>query len=135
MRIGQLAQVCGVSRDTLRFYEERGLIQSRRLANGYRDYPDDIAQLVHFIRDAQRLGFSLAEIGSNVEQLWHSTDPDQAIETLLRDKLTLIEQRLEELQHLRAALLHRLTLVCPLRDQPLEHDRQQPSIRDGHPSV
>ncbi|MFJ4052126.1 MerR family DNA-binding transcriptional regulator [Pseudomonas sp. NPDC089743] len=117
MRIGELAQICGVSRDTLRFYEERGLIQARRLANGYRDYPDEIAQLVHFIRNAQRLGFSLNEIGNNVEHLWHSSDPDQAVEALLRDKLTLVEQRLDELQQLRTALLHHLTLACPLRNE------------------
>ncbi len=117
MRIGQLAQVCGVSRDTLRFYEERGLIKARRLANGYRDYPDETAQLVHFIRNAQRLGFSLSEVSHNVERLWDSTDPDQAVEALLRDKLALIEQRLDELQQLRTTLLHRLTLACPLRGE------------------
>ncbi|MGE8061630.1 MerR family transcriptional regulator [Pseudomonas sp. NPDC089547] len=115
MRIGELAQVCGISRDTLRFYEERGLIRARRLANGYRDYPDETAQLVMFIRTAQRLGFSLNEIGSNVEQLWQSAEPDRAIEALLRDKLALVEQRLEELQALRATLVQRLTLACPLR--------------------
>lgn len=115
MRIGELAQACGVSRDTLRFYEERGLIQARRLANGYRDYPDEVVQLVQFIRTAQRLGFSLNEIGSNVEHLWHSAHPDQAVEALLRDKLALVERRLGELQQLRTTLLHRLTLDCPLR--------------------
>ncbi|MFK3776445.1 MerR family transcriptional regulator [Pseudomonas sp. NPDC089406] len=115
MRIGELAQACGVSRDTLRFYEERGLIRAQRSANGYRDYPADTVQLVTFIRTAQQLGFSLNEIGSNVAQLWQSAAPDQAVEALLRDKLALIEQRLEGLQQLRAALLHRLTLACPLR--------------------
>lgn len=115
MRIGELAQACGVSRDTLRFYEERGLIQARRLANGYRDYSQETAQLVGFIRTAQQLGFSLNEIGSNVEQLWQADAPDQAVEALLRDKLALVEQRVEALQQLRATLLQRLTLACPLR--------------------
>ncbi|MEE1888114.1 MerR family transcriptional regulator [Pseudomonas carassii] len=115
MRIGELAQACGVSRDTLRFYEERGLIHAQRRANGYRDYPQETAQLVLFIRTAQRLGFSLNEIGANVKQLWQAEDPDQAVEALLRDKLALIEQRLEELGQLRTALRQRLTLACPLR--------------------
>jgi hypothetical protein len=39
------------------------------------------------------------------------------VEALLRDKLALIEQRLEALQQLRAALLQRLTLACPLRPE------------------
>ena len=115
MRIGRLAACCEVSRDTLRFYEARGLIKAQRSANGYRDYADDTVQLVAFIRTAQQLGFSLSEIGSNVQQLWSATEPAQAVEALLRDKLALIEQRMADLQGLRAALLHRLELACPLR--------------------
>ncbi|AZD46173.1 transcriptional regulator, MerR family [Pseudomonas chlororaphis subsp. aurantiaca] len=42
MRIGERAQACAVSRDTLRFYEQRGLIAAQRTANGYRDYPSDM---------------------------------------------------------------------------------------------
>ena len=49
MRIGELAQACAVSRDTLRFYEQRGLIAASRSANGYRDYPADIVQLVLYL--------------------------------------------------------------------------------------
>ncbi|NIX94014.1 MerR family DNA-binding protein [Pseudomonas fulva] len=115
MRIGRLAACCEVSRDTLRFYEARGLIKAQRSANGYRDYADETVQLVAFIRTAQQLGFSLSEIGSNVQQLWSATEPTQAVEALLRDKLALIEQRMADLQGLRAALLHRLELACPLR--------------------
>ncbi|CAM4107801.1 Mercuric resistance operon regulatory protein [Pseudomonas reidholzensis] len=118
MRIGELAQACAVSRDTLRFYEQRGLIRAQRSANGYRHYPGDTVQLVMFIRTAQRLGFSLGEIGSNVEQLWQAADPDQAVVALLHDKLALVEQRLDELQQLRGELRERLSLACPLRPSP-----------------
>ena len=44
MRIGELAQSTAVSRDSLRFYERLGLIGSRRSANGYRDYPLQVAR-------------------------------------------------------------------------------------------
>lgn len=124
MRIGELAQACDVSRDTLRFYEERGLIRAYRLANGYRDYPAETAQLVLFIRTAQRLGFSLGEIASNVEGLWQTDKPDQAVSALLQDKLALVERRLDELQQLRAELSQRLTLACPLRPDPVQGDSQ-----------
>ena len=70
MRIGELAQATAVSRDTLRFYEERGLIAAQRSANGYRHYPSEMVQLVQFIKTAQRLGFSLNEIGHSVAELW-----------------------------------------------------------------
>ncbi|NWD78637.1 MerR family DNA-binding transcriptional regulator, partial [Pseudomonas gingeri] len=53
MRIGELARACVVSCDTLRFYEQRGLIVAQRSANGYRDYPAEMVQLVQYIKTAQ----------------------------------------------------------------------------------
>ena len=114
MRIGELAQACAVSRDTLRFYEQRGLIAAQRSANGYRDYPSDMVQLVLYIKTAQRLGFSLGEIGSSVAALWQASDPDSAVTQLLQDKLTLIETRISELDELRQELKQRLGQPCPL---------------------
>ena len=114
MRIGELAQASQVSRDTLRFYEQRGLIAARRSANGYRDYPADMVQLVLYIKTAQRLGFSLGEIGSSVAALWQAPDPDSAVTQLLQDKLNLIENRITELGQLRNELQQRLGQRCPL---------------------
>lgn len=115
MRIGELAKACEVSRDTLRFYEQRGLIAARRSANGYRDYPVEMVQLVTYIKTAQRLGFSLGEISGHIGDLWQASDPDQAVTRLLQDKLALIESRIDELQQLRNELLQRLATTCPLR--------------------
>ena len=114
MRIGELAQACAVSRDTLRFYEERGLIAATRSANGYRDYPADVVQLVLYIKTAQRLGFTLGEIGASVAALWNAPDPDCAVTQLLQDKLNLIETRMSELDALRHELKQRLGQRCPL---------------------
>ncbi|MFJ4145561.1 MerR family transcriptional regulator [Pseudomonas sp. NPDC089734] len=115
MRIGELAQATAVSRDTLRFYEQRGLIAAQRSANGYRHYPVETVQLVQFIKVAQRLGFSLGEIGHNVAELWKAPSPDVAVTRLLQDKLTLIDQRMTELSELRSELQARLLQSCPLR--------------------
>lgn len=86
MRIGELAQAAAVSRDTLRFYEQRGLIAAQRSAKGYRHYPLEMVQLVQFIKTAQRLGFSLNEIGQSVAKLRNAPSPDLAIAQLLEDK-------------------------------------------------
>ncbi|QXI06954.1 MerR family DNA-binding transcriptional regulator [Pseudomonas tensinigenes] len=114
MRIGELAQASAVSRDTLRFYEQRGLIAAQRSANGYRDYPPEMVQLVLYIKTAQRLGFTLGEIGDSVAALWNAPDPDNAVAQLLRDKLQLIENRMSELDVLRQELQLRLGQACPL---------------------
>ena len=114
MRIGNLAEASGLSRDTLRFYEERGLIRSERSSNGYRLYRDETLQLLGYIRTAQKLGFSLNEIGASLPALWDAPEPDQAIAALLRDKVAIIDQKIAELVQLKQDLLERAGAACPL---------------------
>ena len=67
-QIGELVRRAGVSRDTLRFYEREGLLPpSPRSQGGYRLYGPDALTRLQFIRQAQRLSFSLQEIGSLIE--------------------------------------------------------------------
>lgn len=49
--------------ETIRYYERLGLIARPRAAAGYRVYPDETVRRLIFIRNAQKLGFSLKEIG------------------------------------------------------------------------
>lgn len=114
MQIGTLALETGLSRDTLRFYEQRGLIRSTRSANSYRTYAPETVQLVGYIRTAQRLGFSLAEIGESLPALWNSETPAEAIAALLVDKVAVIDQKIEELTFLKKELLERVMHTCPL---------------------
>ena len=64
MKIGELSKKTGVSIDTVRYYEQRGLIPSAvRTQSGYRQYSvSDITRL-KFIVQAKELGFTLEEIG------------------------------------------------------------------------
>jgi MerR family copper efflux transcriptional regulator len=115
MRIGEVATRTGVSVDALRFYEERGLIKPQRAANGYRLYPEQTLQLVGYIKLAQQLGFSLAEIGENLPLLWNSEGVSQALlARLFAEKIALLDQRVEQMQTLRNLLAERATQVCPL---------------------
>ncbi|MET1079967.1 MAG: MerR family transcriptional regulator [Pseudomonas sp.] len=108
MRIGALATATGLSRDTLRFYEQRGLIDSTRSDNGYRQYAAATVELLGYIRTAQQLGFSLAEIHRHLPALRSCSGPSPAIATLLLEKLWVIDARLEALQQLRAEVLAQL---------------------------
>lgn len=117
MHIGELAAATGLSRDTLRFYERRGLLRARRQANGYRDYPPEAVQWLCYLRSAQALGFTLAEIETGLPLL---TAPDSAAPGLreaLRRKLDDIDARIAALGALRAGLVRELErpgAVCPL---------------------
>lgn len=63
LTIGALARRLNVSTSMLRFYEREGLLApERRTTSGYRLYPQSAEKTLLFIRRAQRLGFSLADI-------------------------------------------------------------------------
>lgn len=119
MRNGELARGVGVSTDTVRLYERRGLLRPGRRANGCREYPPRADELLRLIRPAQRLGFSLAKIGSILTGLQSQHMGSEAVADLLRVKLAQIEARAADLLALRDLLVARLVDVCPLApDQP-----------------
>jgi len=66
------------------------------------------------VRTAQQLGFTLAEIGEGMAQVWQQPDTDAAVTALLRDKLAAIDARIASLQAMRDALAARVDLPCPL---------------------
>ena len=120
MQIGQLASLTGISRDALRFYEKRGLLRSRRLSNGYRDYPADAVQWLCYLRSAQALGFTLNEIEAGMPAL-ASYDPaapaSADLRAALQGKLADIDNRIADLQALRGQLASELLRpgsVCPI---------------------
>lgn len=114
MQIGTLAAETGLSRDTLRFYEQRGLIRSTRSANSYRTYAPETVLLIGYIRTAQRLGFSMGEIGASLPALWNSDTPVEAMAALLLEKVSVIDRKIAELADLRTELLERVMQTCPL---------------------
>lgn len=124
MRIGQLAKAADVSCDTLRFYERLGLLQGRRENNGYRDYPPAAVEMVQFVKLAQELGFSLAEIREITTLLMQGGLPVEQVQAFVAEKIAVIDQRITTLQALRERLAGlALGNDCPLRrdceaDQP-----------------
>src|SRR2546428_13493442 len=63
LSIGQVARRAGVGIETVRFYEREGLLEvPPRRASGYRQYSGQVVKRIHFIKRAQKLGFSLKEI-------------------------------------------------------------------------
>jgi DNA-binding transcriptional MerR regulator len=107
LRIGDVAAAAGVSADTLRYYERRGLLQpSGRRASGYREYPPESVALVHFIKQAQALGFTLAEVEELTRLRGTAARPGAALEAreVAVAKLRDIDEKLRQLGALRAAL-------------------------------
>jgi MerR family copper efflux transcriptional regulator len=115
VRIGELAARTGVSKDTLRFYEKIGLVEGDRLPNGYRDFPPETVAWLQYVRTAQALGFTLAEIARHGEELRDAPDSAGALSALFEDKIRVVDERLAELTALRSDLVSRVGTGCPLR--------------------
>jgi MerR family mercuric resistance operon transcriptional regulator len=102
MTIGRVAKDAGVGVETVRFYERKGLLsQPDRQSRGYRQYPEQTVARVRFIKRAQALGFSLAEI----QELMDLRDDPGADRSDVRDraemKIAQVEAKLKDLQKLR----------------------------------
>ena len=69
LTIGEAADRIGIATSALRFYESKGLIQSRRTGGGQRRYARDVLRRVAFIRAAQSVGLSLTEIAEGLSGL------------------------------------------------------------------
>src|ERR671932_2319123 len=62
LTIGQVSARSGVAASALRFYEQQGLISATRTAGGARRFPRAVLRRLAFVRAAQNVGLSLAEI-------------------------------------------------------------------------
>lgn len=105
MNISQLAKAVDVSTDTVRYYEKQGLISApKRQANGYRSYSAAHVELVRFVRGAQALGFSLAEIRAIQPQVARGTFGRTEIEQQLKAKMGQIDAHMAQLRTLKKEL-------------------------------
>jgi DNA-binding transcriptional MerR regulator len=107
MRIGELAQACEVSRDTLRFYErERLLPRPRRTASGYRLYRPEDASRVRFVRRAQAMGLALDDIRELLElRSLKTADQCHRVASRLKTRVAAVEEKIADLQAFREELV------------------------------
>jgi MerR family Zn(II)-responsive transcriptional regulator of zntA len=105
-KIGELAEICNISADTLRFYEKNGLFQaSQRSGAGYRLYTDSDKSRLEFILASKSVGFSLKEISDLLSiNLDKSNRTCADAKQLVDDKLIQVREKLAELQKLEHSL-------------------------------
>jgi MerR family copper efflux transcriptional regulator len=109
---GRIAQLAGVGVETVRFYEQAGLLaKPARTPSGYRQYGEDVVARLQFIQRAKEIGFTLNEIK---ELLSLRVDPDTSCEDVrarAEGKIADIEDKIRTLQRMKKALV-RLTQEC-----------------------
>ncbi len=63
LKTSELAQKAELNKETIRFYEKKGLLlEPERTGGGYRQYTQSDLERLLFIKNAKELGFSLSEI-------------------------------------------------------------------------
>jgi DNA-binding transcriptional MerR regulator len=100
-RVGELAKASGVSADTLRHYERKGVLCSQRASNGYREYPENAIERVRLIRQALAVGFTLDELSAIFDIFDRGGAPCHQVRSMAANKLAEIENHLKQVAALR----------------------------------
>jgi DNA-binding transcriptional MerR regulator len=112
LRAGQVAEAAGVNRETLRYYERRGLLASPdRSPGGHRLYDEQSVLRLKVIKAAQRLGFTLDEVAELIE-VGRRRGRDSSLQTRAVQKLAEIEMRIADLSLIRANLVAAVEAGC-----------------------
>jgi Hg(II)-responsive transcriptional regulator len=105
MKIGEVAAAAGVHVETLRYYERRGLLaEPKRTRAGYREYPGEAVARLRFIKRAQELGFTLAEIEELLALREARAGSCAEVRAAAGAKIEGIDRKLRALAAMRAAL-------------------------------
>src|SRR3954449_4764103 len=105
LTIGDLAERSGIATSAIRYYEERGLVRSRRTTGNQRRYARPELRRLAFIRTAQRVGLSLEEIERALATLPSNRTPTKADwSRLSRSWRPRLDAQIAQLQRLRDTL-------------------------------
>ena len=126
MRTGELAVRAGVNPQTLRYYERRGLMPApARTGSGYRAYDQGDLERLLFIRRAQGVGFTLAEVEALLHLPTGAPTGCSAARSMAERKIDDLEHHIEELQEVRRVLIRfsqRCEQAGPGEDCPILSD-------------
>ena len=117
MNIGDVSARSGLPPKTIRYYEDIGLIEPLRDANGYRAFQQDDIHKLTFLSRARALGFTIEDCRALLA-LWEDSDRASAdVRQIATEHLASIEQKITDLQSMRETLSH-LVKTCAGDNRP-----------------
>ena len=122
LKIGELAELAGMSRDALRFYEKHGLLTpTARTDSGYRLYSKSDVLRISFILSAKEVGFTLNEVHQLLElEVTKDKKSCQDVKEFVDNKIQVVNQRLIEMKKIKQSL-KTLSVACCGGDEPATH--------------
>jgi MerR family transcriptional regulator, mercuric resistance operon regulatory protein len=114
LRSSQVAAAAGVNRQTLRYYERRGLLaEPERSLGGHRLYPAGAVTVLRVIKAAQRLGFTLDEVAALLEAGGHNHGrPGAGLQARAQAKLAEVDAKITDLQVIAGTLRAAVQAGC-----------------------
>jgi DNA-binding transcriptional MerR regulator len=106
-----------VNVETLRYYERRGLLPApARGPNGHRRYDEETVRFLLAIKEAQAVGFTLAEIADYLRATRSSRSPSEALRVRMAAKIDEIDSRIARLRRMREELARVVGCACDSLD-------------------
>ena len=105
-KIGEISKLYNIGVDSLRYYEELGLIAPQRTQSGYRLYSIHDIWRLNVIRELRELGFTMEQIGRYLKE--HSVC---STVTLLEEELKTLQEKMRSLQSLQENIEQRLKTI------------------------
>ncbi len=117
MRVGEVAARAGVNVETVRYYERRGLLPTpEREPSGHRRYDEETVRFLRAIKEAQEVGFTLAEITEYLRASRRSGSPSEKLRVRMAAKIDEIDSRIAGLRRMREELARVVGCACDSLD-------------------
>ena len=117
MRVGEVAARAGVNVETVRYYERRGLLPTpEREPSGHRRYDEEAVRFLRAIKEAQAVGFTLAEIAEFLRASRRSGSPSETLRVRMAAKIDEIDSRIAGLRRMREELARVVGCACDSLD-------------------
>lgn len=105
MTIGKIAEITGLSRKSIRYYEDEGLIgKAERSAVGYRLYSESVLTRLRFIQKAKAIGFSLEDIRGILELSRRGRPCCEQVVNWSEKKISELDEQIKFLIQLRSKI-------------------------------
>lgn len=121
--IGKLAGAAGVTVETVRFYEKKGLLSQPAKQGAFRDYPGEYVARIKFIKRSQELGFTLKESKELLDLKLEDQAKCKDVLDKTESKIAEIDAKINDLKNMKRSL-QGLARCCedasvPLSDCPI----------------
>jgi MerR family mercuric resistance operon transcriptional regulator len=128
--IGKLAEMAGVGVETVRFYQRKELLREPKSTGAIRTYSNEDAEKIIFIKKAQELGFSLAEIKELLELNTKPRITCASVKQKTLKKVEEIEKKINDLQKMKNSL-EKLSCACDASQDQIKQFKVQECFSVG----